>query len=259
MTDSSRFDATDVVDRYDSLLASIGDRADEIGRRPVVTHWPHVGSAYRGLVICGQAVFGWADDCQASDLRSATRRAEMIATIRSRVDKPEPLDWMESHPRRNTPFWKVARAVAEGLEPDLDAPWYARMAWVNLYPSAPEDPPDNPRGALKEAQDRHVGGLLRAVTDMLGARQIILVVGPYWWPAAGPAGLTGLPEAPRPLYRAGKVDGRTWVVGWHPKGASYRHFGPDAYAQILTDAARAVERDPLRHGDVLRSPSTTPA
>lgn len=49
-------DDTAVIAAYGRLLASIGSRADDIGDRPVVTHWPHVGSAYRGLVIVGQAV-----------------------------------------------------------------------------------------------------------------------------------------------------------------------------------------------------------
>ena len=126
-----------VVVAYDRLLASVGDLAAEIGARPVVTHWPHVGSAYRGLVIVGQAVYGWADDCQAGDLRTTAGRDEMVGTIRRRVDNPEPLGWIETHPRRNTPFWRTARFVAEALEPDIDAPWYARFAWVNLYPCAP--------------------------------------------------------------------------------------------------------------------------
>ena len=54
-----------VEDTYDRLLASVGARASEIGDRPVVTHWPHVGSAYRGLAIVGQAVWGWTDDRRA--------------------------------------------------------------------------------------------------------------------------------------------------------------------------------------------------
>jgi hypothetical protein len=44
---------------YDRLLASIGGRADEIGPRPVVAQWPHVGSTYDGLLIVGQALYGW--------------------------------------------------------------------------------------------------------------------------------------------------------------------------------------------------------
>jgi hypothetical protein len=51
-------DESQAIAGYETLLASIGGRADEIGDRPVVTHWPHVGSAFRGLVIVGQAVYG---------------------------------------------------------------------------------------------------------------------------------------------------------------------------------------------------------
>jgi hypothetical protein len=233
-----------VITGYDRLLASIGERADDIGFRPVVTHWPHVGSAYRGLVIVGQAVYGWADDCQASDLRSADKRAEMIASVRSRVDKPEPLDWIETHPRRNTPFWKVARLVVEALEPDAEAPWPARFAWVNLYPSAPEDPPGNPGGALREAQDPHVGPLLRAVVEMLDANRVIALVGSYWQPGIDDAGLSHLPGQPRPLLRAGRHEGRTWVVGWHPNGASHRRFGSQVYSGVIVDAVSTAEARP---------------
>ena len=67
--------------------------------------------------------------------------------------------------------------------PDGGAPWYARLAWVNLYPAAPEDPPGNPCGPLREAQDTLVGDLLRDTVEMLGARIVLAMVGPYWWPA----------------------------------------------------------------------------
>jgi hypothetical protein len=64
-----------VVTENDALLASIGGRADDIGE-PVVTHWPHVGSASCGLVIVGQAVYGWADDCKAAQLQDAAFRRQ---------------------------------------------------------------------------------------------------------------------------------------------------------------------------------------
>lgn len=236
-------DEAHVIAGYDRLLASIGDRAAEIGDRPVVTHWPHVGSAYRGLVIGGQAVYGWPDDAKVAAFRDPAERAAMIATIRSRVDKPEPLDWIASHAVRTSPFWRAVRRFVEALEPDIDAPWYARFAWVNLYPSAPEDPPGNPGGALKEAQDPHVGPLLRAVTDWLDAKRVIATVGPSWWPAANSAGLGDLPEQPRPLLRAGRSDGRTWVVGWHPNGASHRGYGPAAYCDLIVDAVVRAESE----------------
>ena len=234
--DASRVEAT-----YDRLLASIGDRSDDIGTRPVVTHWPHIGSAFNGLVIVGQAVYGWADDCQAADLRYPERRAAMIAAIQSRVARPEPLDWIDTHRVRTSPFWRSVRRFVEALEPDVEAPWFARFAWVNLYPCAPEDPPGNPGGALKEAQDPIVGGLLRDVVEILDARRIVAVVGPYWCSAADGAGLADLPERARPLLRAGRADGRTWVVGWHPNGASHRRFGPAAYTDIIVEAIADAE------------------
>jgi len=230
-----------VLSHYDHLLAAIGDRSDEIGERPVVTHWPHVGSAYQGLVIVGQAVYGWADDCRARELRSPDFRTTMIASIQSRVDKPEPLDWIESHRVRSSPFWRSVRRFVDALDPRTDAPWYAKFAWVNLYPSAPEEPPGNPGGALLEAQVPLVGGLLRSVTDALVATRAIALVGPYWWAAAPGAGLANLAERNRPLLRAGRADGTTWVVGWHPNGASHRGFGPAAYTQIVAEAVESLE------------------
>ena len=164
-----------------------------------------------------------------------------VKSTQSRVDKPEPLDWIESHQVRSSPFWRTARRFVDTLDPRPDAPWFARFAWVNLYPSAPEDPPGNPAGALLEAQTPLVGRLLRAVTDSFGATRVIALVGPYWSAAASGAGLSELAEQKRPLLRAGRVDGTTWVVGWHPNGASHRGFGPDAYTQIVADAVESLE------------------
>lgn len=239
--DTPPVDETAVIAGYDALLTSVGSRAGEIGDRPVVTHWPHAGSAYRGLVIVGQAVYGWGDDYLADHFQTEAGRQESIAAFRARVDRLDPLDWIETHSVRTSPFWRAVRRLVEALEPELEVPWYARFAWVNLYPAAPEDPPGNPGGALREAQDPHVGPLLRAVTDWLDAKRVIAVVGPFWWSAAGPAALADLPEEPRPLLRAGRSGGRTWVVGWHPNGASHRGFGPAAYTDIIVNAVAKVE------------------
>lgn len=78
---------------------------------------------------------------------------------------------------------------------------------------------------------------------MLDAKRVILVVGPFWRPAAGPAGLADLPERPRPLYGGGRVDGRTWVVGWHPNGARWRGVEPELYTKIIVDAVAEIESD----------------
>lgn len=115
-------DETAVIAGYDRLLTSIGERAADIKDRPVVTHWPHIGTAYRGLVIVGQAVYGWGDDFTAAHFQTQAGRDEGIAAFRARVDKPEPLHWIENHKRRNTPFWGTVRLIAEGLEPDSAAP-----------------------------------------------------------------------------------------------------------------------------------------
>ena len=225
---------------YDRLLAAIGGRASEIGERPVVTHGPHIGRSYRGLVVVGQAVYGWPDDWRAAELGSQERRAEVIrATLARNADRPEPLDWIESSPNRTSPFWTCARTLADLLEPG-GSPWYSRIAWVNLYPAAPEDPPGNPGGALREAQDPHVAGLLRATLDAIGARTVVALVGPFWWPAGSDAAFGGLAERPRPLLRSGVADGRPLVVGWHPTGASRRGTGPYAYARLIADEVARV-------------------
>lgn len=227
----------DAVAAYDGLLSSIGERADAIGERPIVLHWWHVGSAYRGLVIVGQAVFGWPDDFPATTFRTSDGRAEAIRVAQSRTaDRADPMDWIASNPVRNSPFWTVARHAADELEPG-DAPWYSRLAWVNLYHAAPENPPGNPGGPLREAQDPFVADVLRATVDMLDARTVLALVGPYWWPTGSAPDFATLTEQPRPILRAGVIDGRTWVVGWHPGGASRRGWGPSRYAELVVSAA----------------------
>lgn len=116
--------------------------------------------------------------------------------------------------------------VAEALEPATESPWYSRFAHVNLYPAAPDAPPGNPTGLLREAQDPFVGELLAATVDMLAAARVIALVGPFWWPAGSSGALGTLTEEPRPLLRSGRLVGRTWVVGWHPGGASRRGWVP---------------------------------
>ncbi len=230
---------------YDRLLASIGERADVIGPRPVVTHWPHVGSAYKGLVIVGQALYGWPDDFRASQFRTPEGRAEAIRTSRARnADRPDPLDWIATNPVRRSPFWSVARMLAEELEGEgsqADVPWYSRFAHVNLYPAAPDSPPGNPAGPLREAQDPFVGELLVKTMESLDAKRVIALVGPYWWPAGSSGTLSSLGEEPKPLSRSGRLDDKTWIVGWHPGGASRRGWGPRAYADQIIRRVTELE------------------
>jgi len=228
-----------VLGLYDDLLASIGQRSSAIEPRPLVSHWPHVGSTYRGLVIVGQALRGWPDDWQAAEARTAEGRQRILAMTRARnADRPDPLDWVPSHPKvRNSPFWAFCRHLVDELEPDPGVNWYARYAWVNLSPVAPEAPPDNPGGPLKEAQEPFVGALLAAVVEWLDADRGVVVAGPqFWQPAVDAAGLAGLAKAASPLIAAGQAKGRRWVVGYHPKWASFQHYGAARYSALVADA-----------------------
>jgi len=95
---------TRAIAAYDRLLASVGDRAAEIEPRPVLVHWPHVGSAYDGTVIVGQALRGWADKFPASSFRTPDGRARAIETARERPDRAEPMDWIATNHVRTSPF-----------------------------------------------------------------------------------------------------------------------------------------------------------
>lgn len=176
-------------------------------RPPVVTQWPHVGSAYRGLVMIGQAVNGWADDCKAADLREPAARAAMIASIRSRVDKPEPLDWIDSHRVRTSPFWHGIRRFIEALEPDIDAPWYARFAWVNLYPIRARGPAGQP-GRCAEGSAGPASRLAPACRHALARHQAghsdrrpVLVARRRPSRSRRPAGATATAPPHRPVRR----------------------------------------------------------
>ncbi len=237
---------TEPVNALDRLLASVGRRATEINPTRIVIHWPHVGRSYRGTVILGQSLYGWADDFPVSSFCDPAGRSYAIAVARARnADRPDPNDWLLEVPAatRNSPFWTASRLIADGVQPDGATPWYSRIAWMNLFPCAPADPRGNPSGALKEAQEPYVGELLRAHVEQLNACRIIAFVGPFWWPAAGPSGLADLPEAHEPLLRAGRDSaGRTWIVGWHPAGASRHGWGPSRYSELIVETIRDVER-----------------
>jgi hypothetical protein len=49
------------------------------------------------------------------------------------------------------------------------------------------------------------------------------------------------PETLGTLLRAGRSGGRTWVISWHPNGASHRGVGPRAYADIIVNAVAKAE------------------
>jgi hypothetical protein len=236
-----------VVALYRQLLSAIGDGAAEIEPRPLVSHWPHVGSDYRGLLIAGQAPFGWDDDWRASDANTKDGRDRILAITRARnMSSLEPIGEVATLPKvRASPFWQFSRHLVEALEPDGRTPWYGRYAWANLYPVAPEAPRDSPRGALKTAQVPFAARLLAAHAQMLNARRVVVIAGPdYWLPTAVASAFPGLCPEPAPLLRSGLVDGRVWMVGYHPKWASFQGWGASRYANLVADSIRRIEGTP---------------
>jgi len=66
---------------------------------------------------------------------------------------------------------------------------------------------------------------------MLDARRIVIVAGPGYWAQAERSLGLNLSPAPFPLIRAGRFDGRSWVIGYHPnysRQSGRRLHGPDA-------------------------------
>jgi hypothetical protein len=229
---------------YRAILASVGARAGDMGRRPIASHWPHLGSAYRrgGLLYAGQALDGW--DAPVTPARwwpreAATEagREKILAGTRGwHADLPEPL-WgvMQYSNRPGSSFWSLGAQITEALLPGGPNPWYSRIAWANVYPLGYDELVEPwidagpPVEALREAQDPHVGALLGAFVEMIDPGRIIIVSGPdYWRHAERELGLA-LSPAPFPLIRAGRAAGRSWVIGYHPgysRKAGRRLHGP---------------------------------
>lgn len=239
------------VHHYDRLLASIGESAQAIGDRRLASHWPHVGTAYRGLVIAGQALQGWDPAVagarwRATDASTPGGRTSIIENSRTWfADAPDPVGVIATlSNRRSSPFWRLCRDVVEALEPVRTGPWYSRFAWANVYPVGPDDPPGSPGGALKEAQDLYVGDLFAALLDTLDARRVVVISGPaYWLHPARSSWFRDLPMAAAfPLLRAGRADGRVVVVGYHPTYARRQKVGARTYAERVTHAIRSLER-----------------
>jgi len=243
------------VAAYQAILERVGARASEIGPRPIASHWPHRGSAYRagGLLFAGQALDGWDAPTTparwwAEEAATAEGRARVLAGTRGwHTDLPEPL-WgvfQYSH-RPGSSFWTLGRDIVSALVPDGPDPWYSRFAWGNVYPLGHDKRPDldmragSPVGALKEIQDPYVGDLLDALVEMLDARRIVIVAGPEYWAQAERSLGLNLSPAPFPLIRAGRSGGRSWVIGYHPnysRQAGKRLHGPGAGSNAYYVAA----------------------
>ncbi len=225
----------------DELLKAISREADSIGDRPLTMHWPTVGEAFdHGVLVVGQAVYGWMNSWTALDVRDRDTRARIMERARDPFPGLQnPMAWIDGHRVRSSPFWSVARQVTDAVAPG-EAPWFSRLAWANLYPVAPNDVKSNPSGPLLEAQTTSAASFLDAAIREIQPRLVLVVGGPYVWPFVEPLGLEVLERTEKPLYLMGRRGGADWIVGMHPAGASRQRWGPARYAELIIATARSV-------------------
>ena len=219
--------------RADALLASIG-RAKPTIDYPMTLHWPTVGDAFDdGVLVVGQAVYGWMNTWTASDARDPEQRQRIIGEAKDPFPHlSDPMGWIDGHHARRSPFWTVARQVTDAFAPG-DAPWFSRLTWANLCPVAPNHIKANPSGVLLEAQTNGAASFLDAAIREIRPSLVLVIGGPYVWPFITPLRMSGLKPAEKPLYRIGFREDIPWVVGMHPGGASRRGWGPNAYADLI--------------------------
>ena len=215
-----------MTDAYDRLLAGVGRVAGEVGDGRLTSHWPLVGRAFdQGVLVVGQAVYGWIPDWTALDAATAGGRATIFLgdTKASFADLADPMGWIAGHPVENSPFWRTAREVTDALVPDPESAWFSRVAWTNLCPIAPGDYKGNPEGLLRQVQTPAAAEFLGATIDTLQPRLVLVLAGPFIWSFMEPLGLSGLTRTAAPFTLVGNRHDRVpWICGMHPGGAQRR-------------------------------------
>lgn len=224
---------------YDDLLAAVGGAAPEIGDRRLTSHWPLVGAGFdHGVLVVGQAVYGWIPDWAAADATSAAGRAAILDDSRSTfADVDDPMSWISGHRVENSPFWRTAHEVVDALGRDARSPWFSRLAWTNLYPVAPGETKGNPDGVLRQVQTAPSAEFLDATVDALRPRLVLVLAGPFIWPFIGPLDLGSLRRAASPFTLIGMRRGVPWICGMHPGGAQRRGWPARRYAELIVGAA----------------------
>ena len=233
-------DSQRMADAYDRLLASVGRVALEVGDGRLTSHWPLVGSHFdRGVLVVGQAVYGWLPDWTALDATSAAGRAAILAdTKASFADLDDPMSWIAGHRVENSPFWRTAHEVTDALVPDPESPWFSRVAWANLYPIAPGAYKGNPEGTLRQVQTTPAAEFPTAVVDALAPRLVLVLAGPYIWPFVEPLDLGDLARADAPFTLVEtRRAGVPWICGMHPGGAQRRGWPARRYAELIVAEA----------------------
>lgn len=240
-------DSPQMADAYDRLLAGVGRAAAEVGDGRLTSHWPLVGRDFdHGILVVGQAVYGWLPDWSAADATSAAGRTAILDdTKASFADLDDPMSWIAGHRVENSPFWRTAHEVTDAVVPDRKSPWFSRVAWANLYPIAPGAYKGNPEGTLRQVQTAAAADFLSAAVDVLAPRLVLVLAGPFIWSFVEPLGLGSLVRAAPPFTLVGRLRaGAPWICGMHPGGAQRRGWPARQYAElIIAEAAKlGVER-----------------
>ena len=232
----SHLDSPQMAHAYDRLLAGVGRVASEVGAGRLTSHWPLVGRDFdHGILVVGQAVYGWIPDWTAADAASAAGRSTILDDTRATFsDQGDPMGWIAGHRVENSPFWRTAHEVTDALAPDLESPWFSRVAWTNLCPIAPGDHKGNPEGTLRHVQTVAGAEFLSATIDALQPRLVLVLAGPFIWAFVEPLGLGSLSRTDAPFTLVGRrPDGVPWICGMHPGGAQRRGWPARRYAELI--------------------------
>ena len=218
---------TDLERHADALLAAIGHAAPGIGDGVLTLHWPTVGAAFdHGVLVIGQAVFGWMNGFTAEEARDSAARARTITAAKDPFDGLEdPMGWIDGHRVRTSPFWSVARQVTDALAPGASPSGSAGSHGQTSTRSRQTTAKGNPAGALLGAQTQPAAAFVDAVVNELQPSLVLVAGGPYVWPFSIRLvlGSSSLPIA-RSISLGDRSD--PWIVGMHPGGASRRGWGP---------------------------------
>lgn len=215
--------------------------ADEIDGRPLTSHWPLVGRDFdHGVLVVGQAVYGWIPTWTQDDVQSEEGRRAIVDDTRNVfVDRDDPMDWLSGHWVANSPFWRTAHEIVDEIAPG-PGDWYSRLAWANLYPCAPNDVKGNPEGSFRAVQTRPAAAFLDLLIDELDPRLVVVLAGPFIRPFVEPLGLNRLARAQPPFTFVGVRKGRPWICGMHPGGAQRRGWPARTYAKLILEQARTL-------------------
>jgi hypothetical protein len=235
----SRFDTREMVDSYRRLLVELRSVADQPPETPMTSHWPVVGGDYAGgLLVAGQAVFGWIPRWRLEDLATDEGIKRVMDETRAPLnERADPMSWIATNSHRTSPFWRTVHLISDAMLTNPASNWHSRIAWTNLYPVSPNEPAGNPYGELLEFQTAAAAKFLASTVAALKPRLVLVLGGPYWWPFAEGLGFDSMKVEARPLLRSGNGLGTHWLVGWHPAGAQRRGWAADGYAARVIEAA----------------------